>query len=161
MDFLRNFDWIELLFIFILGMLLFGPERLPAIGAKLGSYVRTLQGMSAQFISQWWEEAGGTDVTREGTQVVSTVREVVAEVRSAIRPIEDAAAAVVPEAQQALAPGVGDTGYEPLSRVWEETETDLQMQALVGRVAELEEQVRGLQEALACLEMERSAALSG
>ena len=177
MDILNNFNWIELLFILVLGILLFGPDRLPAIGAKLGSYARALQSLSGQFMAQWWEEAGVADVTREGTDVVATVRKAVAEVRgavclalsrlaqvevrAAVRPIEEAAAAVMPEAQ-VPAPAIGDTGHEPLPRVSsEETEGGLQEQALVERMAELEKQMRELQIALTRLEAERVVALSG
>ena len=161
MDILKNFNWIELLFILVLGILLFGPDRLPAIGAKLGSYTRALQSLSGQFLAQWWEEAGVADVTREGTSVVATVREAVAEVRGAVRPIEEAVAAVVSEAQ-VPAPAIGDTGHKSLPRVSsEETEGGLQEQALVERVAELEKQMHELQTALARLEAERVVALSG
>ncbi len=160
MDVLKNFNWIELLFILVLGILLFGPDRLPAIGAKLGSYTRALQSLSGQFLVQWWQEAGAADVTHEGADVVTTVREAVAEVRSAVRPIEEAAAAVVSEVQ-VPAPAARGTDYEPVPRAPEETEGGLQGRALVERVAELEEQVRGLQEALARLETERVAVLSG
>jgi len=161
MDVLKNFNWIELLFILVLGILLFGPDRLPAIGAKLGSYARALQSLSGQFMAQWWEEAGVASVAREGTDVVATVREAVAEVRSAVRPIKEAAAAAVSEAQ-IPAPAIGDTGLEPLPRVSsEETEGGLQEQALVERVAGLEKQMRELQTALARLEAEHVVALSG
>lgn len=104
MDILKNFNWIELLFILVLGILLFGPDRLPAIGAKLGSYARALQSLSGQFMAQWWEEAGVASVAREGTDVVATVREAVAEVRGAVRPIEEAAAVVAPEVRGAVRP---------------------------------------------------------
>ena len=177
MDILENFNWIELLFILVLGILLFGPDRLPTIGAKLGSYARALQSLSGQFMAQWWEEAGVADVTREGTDVVATVREAVAEVRGAVRPIEEAAAAVAPEVRGAVrpiaeaatavmpevhvpAPAIRDN--ESLPRISsEETEGGLQEQALVERVAELEKQMRELQTALARLEAERVVALSG
>ena len=177
MDVLKNFNWIELLFILVLGILLFGPDRLPAIGAKLGSYARALQSLSGQFMAQWWEEAGVASVAREGTDVVATVREAVAEVRGAVRPIEEAAAAVAPEVRGAVrpiaeaatavmpevhvpAPAIRDN--ESLPRISsEETEGGLQEQALVERVAGLEKQMRELQTALARLEAERVVALSG
>lgn len=107
MDILNNFNWIELLFILVLGILLFGPDRLPAIGAKLGSYARVLRGLSTQFMAQWWNEAGVAGVAHEGTDVVATVREAIAEVQSAVRPIEEAtatAAAVVSDARSAVRP---------------------------------------------------------
>jgi len=160
MDVLKNFNWIELLFILVLGLLLFGPDRLPAIGARLGSYTRALRGLSTQFMAQWWKEAGVAEAAHEGTDVVTTVREVVAEVRSAVRPIEAAAAAVVLEAPPP-APAVSDTGHEPAAQASEEAEPDPQKQALVGRVVELEKQMRELQATLARLETERVATLSG
>ncbi|MBL7065283.1 MAG: twin-arginine translocase TatA/TatE family subunit [Anaerolineae bacterium] len=161
MDVLKNFNWIELLFILVLGVILFGPDRLPAIGAKLGSYARALQGLSTQFMAQWWKEAGVAEAAHEGTDVVTTVREVVAEVRSAVRPIEEAAAAAVVLETPPPAPAVSDTGHEPATQASEEAEPGPQKQALVGRVAELEKQMRELQATLARLETERVATLSG
>jgi len=161
MDVLKNFNWVELLFILVLGILLFGPDRLPTIGAKLGSYARVLQGLSGQFLAQWWEEAGAADVAREGTEVVTTVREAVAEVQSAVRPIEEAAAAAAVPGVRAPASAGGDTGYEPSPQASGETEPGLQREALAERVTGLEQQVRELQAALARLEAERITALSG
>jgi len=161
MDVLKNFNWIELLFILVLGVILFGPDRLPAIGAKLGSYARALQSLSGQFMAQWWQEAGVADVAHEGTDVVATVREAIAEVRSAVRPIEEAAVAVVPEVRPPPAPAVRDADYEPVTLASGEAEPGPQMQALIERVAELEKQVHELQMTLAHLETERVAALSG
>lgn len=162
MDVLKNFNWIELLFILVLGLLLFGPDRLPAIGAKLGVYARALQGLSTQFMAQWWKEAGVADVAHEGADVVATVREVVAEVRSAVRPIE-AATAGAPTPGPSPNSGGGESFPAPSPPKLGGAEGGhlLQKQALVGRVAELEQQMRELQATLARLETERVATLSG
>jgi len=133
MDILDNINWIELLFILILGLILFGPEKLPAIGAEMGRYTHKLQRLSAQFLAQWREEV--------------------------VDPIKEARASVL-EAQ-ALAPAIGESDYEPAKPGPEKARPGRPAQTLVERVAELERQVRELQATLAVLEAERLTAPGG
>ena len=112
-------------------------------------------------MAQWWKEAGVADVANEGTDIVATVREVVAEVRSAVRPIEEAAAAAPTPGPSPNFGGGESLPPSPPGLGGGEGGHLLQRQSLVGRVAELEKQMRELQATLARLETERVAALSG
>jgi Tat protein translocase TatB subunit len=46
----------ELLFIFIIALMVFGPRRLPEIAGKAGKYVRDLRNMSQGFMAEWQRE---------------------------------------------------------------------------------------------------------
>lgn len=55
MDFLGIGFW-ELILIFIVAMMVFGPRRLPEIAAKAGKIVRDLRGMSTGLLAEWQRE---------------------------------------------------------------------------------------------------------
>src|SRR6185503_5584781 len=46
----------ELLFIFIIALMVFGPRRLPEIAGKVGRTVRDLRNMSQGFLAEWQRE---------------------------------------------------------------------------------------------------------
>jgi Tat protein translocase TatB subunit len=46
----------ELLFIFIIALMVFGPRRLPEIAGKAGKYIRDLRNMSQGFLAEWQRE---------------------------------------------------------------------------------------------------------
>ena len=46
----------ELIFIFIIALMIFGPQRLPEIAAKAGRIVRDLRNMSQGFMTEWQRE---------------------------------------------------------------------------------------------------------
>ena len=46
----------ELLFIFIIALMVFGPRRLPEIAGKAGKFVRDLRNMSQGFMAEWQRE---------------------------------------------------------------------------------------------------------
>ena len=54
---LDNFGVWEFLFLALLALLFFGPERLPQIGARLGRWLNSLTKYSKAFMTQWSEEA--------------------------------------------------------------------------------------------------------
>ncbi len=46
----------ELIFIFFIALMIFGPRRLPEVAAKAGKIVRDLRGMSQGFMTEWQRE---------------------------------------------------------------------------------------------------------
>lgn len=46
----------ELVFIFIIALMVFGPRRLPEIAGKAGKFVRDLRNMSQGFMTEWQRE---------------------------------------------------------------------------------------------------------
>jgi sec-independent protein translocase protein TatA len=46
----------ELLFIFFIALMVFGPRRLPEIAGKAGRIVRDLRNMSQGFLAEWQRE---------------------------------------------------------------------------------------------------------
>jgi Tat protein translocase TatB subunit len=46
----------ELIFIFLIALLIFGPRRLPEMAAKAGKFVRELRNMSQGFMTEWQRE---------------------------------------------------------------------------------------------------------
>jgi len=75
MDFIKNFNGLELIFIVILAILLFGPEKIPEIAATLGSWVRKIRNLSARFMEMLDDEAGLSEITRETSQITSSLNE--------------------------------------------------------------------------------------
>jgi Sec-independent protein translocase protein TatA/uncharacterized protein YukE len=54
---LDNFGMGEFFALAILGLLFFGPERLPQIGAQIGRWVSRMTGYSKAFMTEWRDEA--------------------------------------------------------------------------------------------------------
>lgn len=57
----NNLGWAELAVLFVLGMLIFGPERLPKVAADAGRLVRELRRM-ASGVSRDLRDEFGVDV---------------------------------------------------------------------------------------------------
>ena len=51
-----NLGFPEMLFLFVLGLLLFGPKRLPELGRQLGKFMSDFRRASQEFQSQLHEE---------------------------------------------------------------------------------------------------------
>lgn len=84
MELISNFNGLELLFIVILAILLFGPERIPEIAAKAGSFLRSLRRISSEIMSEWREESGLEEVARESRNLSSSLNQSVREMRDTI-----------------------------------------------------------------------------
>lgn len=87
MDILTNFNGIEIIFILILILILFGPEQLPVIAARIGSYIRKLRNISAHILAEWRQEAGLDDLDQEGSAVTETLQETIQDVNREVRQV--------------------------------------------------------------------------
>ena len=54
----NNLGWAELAVLFVLGMLIFGPERLPKVAADAGRLVRELRRMASGVSNDLRDEFG-------------------------------------------------------------------------------------------------------
>ncbi len=81
---ISNFYVLELLFIVILAILLFGPEKIPEIAAKAGSFIRSIRRISSEIMSDWREESGLEEVARESRNLSSSLNQSVREMHDTI-----------------------------------------------------------------------------
>lgn len=84
MELISNFNGLELLFIVILAILLFGPEKIPEIAAKAGSLIRNIQRISSEIMSDWREQSGLEEVARESKNLSTSLNQSVREMRNTI-----------------------------------------------------------------------------
>lgn len=87
MEIIQNFNGLELLFIIILAILLFGPERIPEIASKLGSFVRSIRTLSAQVMADLRKETGLDASSQEGRDLTASLQQTVSDVQSTMRSI--------------------------------------------------------------------------
>jgi sec-independent protein translocase protein TatB len=87
MEFISNFNGLELIFIIILAILLFGPEKIPEYAAKLGTWVRSLRDFSSQFIDGLSEEAGLDELSDEGSSLTDSIKQTSADLNQAVQTI--------------------------------------------------------------------------
>jgi len=142
MEILSNFNSIEVIFILILVLILFGPERLPEIAGRIGSTLGKLKSTSSQIMAEWRREAGLEDISQEGRQLSEAVDQSLQEARKSIRSDQAPSTrrtqtAEKPEHQ----PGMqsGESGPEQRARLTsrlEELENELQH--LRGQLTEME-----------------------
>lgn len=70
----------ELLFIFIIALMVFGPRRLPEIAGKAGKFVRDLRNMSQGFMTEWQREIAVASRLEE----VQSIRQELEETKQAL-----------------------------------------------------------------------------
>jgi sec-independent protein translocase protein TatB len=88
MDFISNFNGLELIFIVILAIILFGPEKIPEIAAKLGTWARSLKEFSSQFMNNLREEAGLDEITDEGASLSDSLRQTNTNLNQAVQSMQ-------------------------------------------------------------------------
>lgn len=77
----------ELLFIFIIALMVFGPRRLPEIAGKAGKFVRDLRNMSQGFMTEWQREitvAARLDELQEVQRELKETKESLTQTRAEI-----------------------------------------------------------------------------
>lgn len=155
MDFISNFNGLEIFFILVLALIIFGPERLPAIGAKLGEYTRMLQQVSAQIMEQWRQEVGLDN--GDGKDVADTLRGTADEIKRSIQPVEKSISAATKPGLKSLNAAVMGAASTQEEETQTETTNESQAprdQILSQRVQDLEQQLNSLKKELAQIEEE-------
>ncbi len=102
MNFL-NIGPMELLFILILALIVFGPSRLPEIGRALGKSLREFRQMTQEFsktLSEFEEELGG-EIKGTSETLTSTVSEVKRELEEASKALTSPVTQVGKELEEA------------------------------------------------------------
>ena len=102
MDFISNFNGLELVFIIILAILLFGPEKIPEIAAKLGSWARTLRNLSSQVMEDLREETGLSEINGVGDPLSSTLDQTVADLKSTVESIQSPVQSIIKTLNEGL-----------------------------------------------------------
>jgi Tat protein translocase TatB subunit len=111
MDILGIGFW-ELLFIFIIALMVFGPRRLPEIAGKAGRIVRDLRNMSQGFLAEWQREI--TVATR--LEELEQVRQELEETRQSLRQTQTELASGAAQIGQSL-----NTAFAPLKQTSQTT----------------------------------------
>jgi sec-independent protein translocase protein TatA len=78
---LDNLGLGEFVFLALLALIFFGPERLPQIGARLGRWIRSLTQYSSAFLNEWRDEALAV---RDAVQEVKGIRDEIVAARAEI-----------------------------------------------------------------------------
>lgn len=145
MDILNNFNGLELLFIIVLILILFGPEKLPEIASRIGSYLRKLRSISSQIMDEWSREAGLDDLSAEGEKISSAVNQTLKDTRKDVSQIERKVSAepgrsssiTTEKAPEAPSQATGDKRQQMYNRL-EQLENELQK--LRGEITRLDQQ---------------------
>lgn len=77
----------ELILIFIIALMIFGPRRLPEIAVKLGKTVRDLRNMSSGLMTEWQREitvAARLDELEKARQEIKELKEEINETKSEV-----------------------------------------------------------------------------
>lgn len=114
MDILGIGFW-ELLFIFIIALMVFGPRRLPEIAGKAGRIVRDLRNMSQGFLAEWQREI--TVATR--LEELEQVRQELEETRQSLRQTQTELTSGAAQIGQSL-----NTAVAPLKQISQTTLPD-------------------------------------
>lgn len=145
MDLLTNFNSLELLFIIILILILFGPEKLPAIASRIGSYLRKLRSISSQIMDEWSQEAGLDGLSAEGEKISDLLNQTLKTTRTDVSRIghDDSAgpgqSASIPAEKAPDSPSKpgGDKRQQMYNRL---EQLEKEMQKLRGELAEFDPQ---------------------
>jgi sec-independent protein translocase protein TatB len=99
----------ELLVIGVVALLVFGPDRLPELARRLGSFVRTLRGLTSSAAAELRAVGGVAELEREVRALRREVDRARGDVDRAARglaePIDRAAAAAQDASRTGAAPG--------------------------------------------------------
>ncbi|NQS92445.1 MAG: twin-arginine translocase TatA/TatE family subunit [Chloroflexi bacterium] len=162
MEFISNFNGLELVFIVILAILLFGPEKIPEIAAKIGSWARTLRNISSQVMADLREESGFSDIAEDGEKISVSLNQTMTDMKSTVKTIQTPINALKETLQEQVAkdkpqqPKQEDT---PETTVNESPESNREL--LEKRLHMLEEHIHEIRSELATTDKEQTEGENG
>lgn len=124
----------ELLFIFFIALMVFGPRRLPEIAGKAGKFVRDLRNMSQGFMTEWQREITVAarleelqEVQRELKETKESLRQTSTEISSSAKQIGQtvSSAVKVPALSDASAPSTVTTPPPTVAPLREASEVEV------------------------------------
>lgn len=146
MEIIQNFNGLELIFILILAILLFGPEKIPEIAARLGSFVRSIRTFSDQMMAEWRQETGLGD-NQEARDLTASLNQTVTDVRSTMQSLRSPLDTVKRSLQEP--PGGAETGRPPQAPLPGGTPSQQDREQLEKKLTALENQLSELRSELA------------
>ena len=84
-----NFSFSEILFLVLLGLILFGPKRLPEIARTMGKFVAEFKRASNEFQSQIHDEIRKLELEEHAKAIQSEAQAIHAETSNILPPPED------------------------------------------------------------------------
>ena len=84
-----NFSFSEILFLVLLGLVLFGPKRLPEIARTMGKFVAEFKRASNEFQSQIHDEIRKLELEEHAKAIQSEAQAIHAETSNILPPAED------------------------------------------------------------------------
>jgi TatA/E family protein of Tat protein translocase len=96
-----NLGWPEMIFIFVMALIIFGPKKLPEIGRQVGRALNEFKRASNEFKAQIESEIGQLDVADIKHQILSPSQPPGGTVASGSPPAEAAQPAPAPPAAKA------------------------------------------------------------
>lgn len=84
-----NFSFSEILFLVLLGLVLFGPKRLPEIARTMGKFVAEFKRASNEFQSQIHDEIRKLELEEHAKAIQSEANDIHAETSNILPPKDD------------------------------------------------------------------------
>ncbi|MEL7536905.1 MAG: Sec-independent protein translocase protein TatB [Pseudomonadota bacterium] len=89
-----DIGFAELLIIFVIGLLVLGPERLPRVAARIGNWVGQARRMTRNLRYQLEDEIAYSERKEQAEQLIADIKEDVSsvndDIKGAVEPISDA-----------------------------------------------------------------------
>lgn len=101
-----NLGLPEMIFIFLLALIIFGPKKLPEVGRQIGRALNEFKRASNEFKSHIESEISQLDVTEARRQILPPGKQSAASAVTGLTPEEEAG--VPPAEPAALAPPLAD-----------------------------------------------------
>jgi Tat protein translocase TatB subunit len=96
---LMNLGMPEMIFLAFLGLLLFGPKKLPEIGRHLGRFMAEFKRASNEFQAQLNEEVRKLEIEEESKKIKESVKESVQPIGTTAREVHSAFSDVLNESR--------------------------------------------------------------